>query len=480
MSTQEMRGQTTIEQFRKNKRAEFEKFRQDKKTEFEQFRQRMNEEYAEMLGKPWQQYDSEAAKQKQQSPKPVRPVAPENSNPTRPETIPVGKVIPAEKPIPDIPVTLPKVTPNISKVYPVNFKFFNTPCGIEQFATPNLNININSSSSVSSAWKTLTQQETFEPLLDECIRLREEMQLCDWGYLLLAEKVASVFYPKSPNNQALLATAILNQSGYDARLCNSNGKLVMMYHPSHTIYAIPSIQVDGKKYYLRRDKDNGGSITTYSGDFRPSPTPIRMMIDRYPKLKAKEGTQRVFSSNNWDEAPPFELTVNPSVIEFFANYPQVDWPLYGLAPVSDELKDKLFFVMKLITEGLNEVDAVNTILNFHTKGFKYMTDGDQFGVEKPFFFDENFYYPYNDCEDRAIMFAKIVKEVLNLDVVYLEFPRHLATAVRFSPGTVVNGASVKVDGETYVLCDPTCIGGRAGLTGVKFMNAKPIVHKISQ
>ena len=61
--------------------------------------------------------------------------------------------------------------------------------------------------------------------------------------------------------------------------------------------------------------------------------------------------------------------------------------------------------MDIMTEGLGEEEAVNMILSYMNYGFKYMTDDNQFNREKPFFPDENFYYPYNDCEDRAILFS---------------------------------------------------------------------------
>ncbi|MDE6057263.1 MAG: hypothetical protein K2F93_04540, partial [Muribaculaceae bacterium] len=112
-------------------------------------------------------------------------------------------------------------------------------------------------------------------------------------------------------------------------------------------------------------------------------------------------------------------------------------------------------------------------------GFKYMTDDGQFGREKPFFPDENFYYPYNDCEDRAILFSRIVKQVLDLDAVYLFYPGHLAAAVKFSPGVNVKGATVDVDGVSYVVCDPTCIGAKAGYLHPNYAKQPVKVYKVA-
>ena len=92
--------------------------------------------------------------------------------------------------------------------------------------------------------------------------------------------------------------------------------------------------------------------------------------------------------------------------------------------------------------------------------FDYQTDQEQFGYERPLFGDELFYYPYSDCEDRSILFSILVHDLLHLDVVMLLYPGHLATAVRFTEN--VSGYYFMVNGEKYVICDPTYIGAPVG------------------
>lgn len=470
---------SSFDKFRKEKKSEFERYRKEKKTEFERFRKQLNEEYAALLGASWKVYKEHPSKEPPMRPKPIHPVAADNGTPPKVQFVPISTVIEPERPIPDIPVTLPQVTPNRKKTYPINFSFFNTPCGIGKFDTSVLSISKTDNASLRTTWSRLTASEAMEPLIDDCLRLREELQLCDWGYLLLVKKIAEVLYPHSTNCQAFLTVALLNQSGYDSRIGIRGNRLAVMFHASHQLYATSYHIINGKNYYLLGPQtDTKEKLYSYDGDYRHNPTPIRMTIDRFPRFAPPQSTVKTYSSAAWKAAPPFEITVNPSLIAFLDTYPQVDWPIYGLAPVSEELRTTLFPVMKLLTEGLDELKAVNLLLNFNNYAFNYMTDGDQFGREKPFFFDENFYYPYNDCEDRAILFAKLVNSVLGLDVVYLKYPRHLATAVRFSPNSGVTGATVTVDGKVYHVCDPTCIGAQAGYLAGAYLNAKPTVYKI--
>lgn len=471
----------SFDEYKKRVTDEFDKYRIQKKTEFEQYRHRLNEEFAARLSGEWKQYKTEPKKQLPSKPKPPKPTVVENTKPSTPTKVPVQTVVPPEKKIPDIPVTLPKIDrQKPTNQYPVSFNFYNTPCGIEKFDTSLLTLTSIDNSAVSKAWKQLTANGNLEPLLDDCLRLREEMQLCDWGMLQLAEKVAATLYPNSKDKQAFLAAAIMIQAGYDCRMLNKNGQLALAYHPSHTIYGKSMFNIDGKSYYIYGPlAEKEGKIFTYPGDFHKSPTPIRMVVDRYPQFSSPATPAKKYNSSSWTSAPAFELTVNKSVMDFFDSYPIVDWNLYGLAPVSLQVERTLFPVMEIVTEGLGEEDAVNMILSYMNYGFKYMTDDNQFNREKPFFPDENFYYPYNDCEDRAILFSKIVKNVLGLDVVYLFYPGHLAAAVRFSPGVNVKGSTVNVDGVPYVVCDPTCIGGTAGYLDKKYRDVAAKVYKVA-
>jgi len=103
---------------------------------------------------------------------------------------------------------------------------------------------------------------------------------------------------------------------------------------------------------------------------------------------------------------------------------------------------------------------VNMFLNFLQTCFGYKTDAEQFGYERPFFPDESFYFPFNNCKDRATLFAILVREFLDLEVVLLHYPGHLASAVHFTED--VEGDYLMVNGKKFIVCDPTYIGANLG------------------
>ena len=120
--------------------------------------------------------------------------------------------------------------------------------------------------------------------------------------------------------------------------------------------------------------------------------------------------------------------------------------------------------------GKSEKEAANILLNFVQTGFTYQTDDEQFGYEKPFFVDELFYYPACDCEDRSVLFSYLVRTLIGLDVVLLDYPNPIATAVCFNED--VKGGYVTLNGKPYIICDPTFIHASIGRSMPHYKNAQ--------
>jgi hypothetical protein len=126
---------------------------------------------------------------------------------------------------------------------------------------------------------------------------------------------------------------------------------------------------------------------------------------------------------------------------------------------------------------MNEDEALNMLLRFAQTAFAYKTDGDQFGREKYMFVEETLSYPYSDCEDRAVLYAWLVREVAGGDVIGLSYPGHVATAVRVR--NVKSGFStIDYDGKRYVVADPTYIGADVGMAMPQYASVRPDIVRI--
>ena len=163
-------------------------------------------------------------------------------------------------------------------------------------------------------------------------------------------------------------------------------------------------------------------------------------------------------------------------IQIGKDYLQTDVPVYASSSLSEEFRKDLLTQVSSQIQGLSEYDAVGKILDFIQHAFNYKTDWDQFGYEKSFYVEENFYYSANDCEDRAVLLAFLVRNLLHLDVHLLYYPGHEATAIRFSDQSIKGDGYVYQDGSKYIICDPTYIGAGVGQCMPEYENVKPKVE----
>ena len=162
-------------------------------------------------------------------------------------------------------------------------------------------------------------------------------------------------------------------------------------------------------------------------------------------------------------------------MEMLRHYPQMDVPEYARSSIDAKLRKEILTQIGTQIKGLSQKDAANRLIHFVQYAFDYATDGEQHGYEKAYFIEENFYYPKNDCEDRAIFYAYLVRNLLGLDVHLVEYPGHECTAVSFTDPSII-GDNYIYEGKRFTICDPTYIGAHIGMCMPDYKNTKPKVE----
>jgi hypothetical protein len=318
-------------------------------------------------------------------------------------------------------------------------------------------------------------------LLSNLKEYKDLYNLNDWGYFQLLNKVSSTLTRGDRNKSPLLTWFLLIKSGYDCRVCYADNQVYLMVPVRNKLYNILYFYFSSSSpyYYLFKGPDPATHISsfyTYEGDYPENLKPITMDLKAIPKLSDDVHTRRVTFRY---EGVEYEvvLQADKSLIVFAEYFPQTEIPLYFRTPASTVARTSLFDSLRLIIEDKSELEAVNILLRFVQTAFDYKTDDQQFGREKPLFIEETLYYPYSDCEDRSILFAYLVRELLGLKVIGLDYPGHIATAVRFTEP--VEGDALMWQGERYTVCDPTYINANAGMTMPYYIGKSPSVIHIT-
>ncbi|MCQ2274780.1 MAG: hypothetical protein MJZ86_08315 [Bacteroidales bacterium] len=447
--------QQMIAQFKNSKVRDVENFLD--------FRKKANEEYSQSLRKAWQTMHPERKHLKFSQPKPPSPTVCMPERRESPVAVSCNSFShPEAVAVPTIAsLSVSHYSQNNASI--VHVPFFGTDCNIHAepgmaFALPSLQ-----PSCIANAWESLSKP-LYDGLVRDCLEIGGNLQLCDWAYIMLTKTVSEKLLDGALNESVLLQAYLLAQSGMKVKLCTSDNHLFLMLPFAEPVYEYYYLTIEGLRYYIIGG-DEVGSVSVCQGDFYGGRQPS-VLINRYPVLSKNLASAKIVRSKRY---PDFSFQVRPNLnlIHFLNTVPRTNkWGYYAHASLSIDVKEQIYPKLTQLLNGRSETESVNMLLNLVQTGFDYATDQEQFGKEMPLFGDQTIYYPYSDCEDRAILFSILVREIVGLKVVLLGFPGHLAAAVMFSSD--VSGDYVVVDGNRYLVCDPTYIGASFGMMMPQF------------
>ena len=324
---------------------------------------------------------------------------------------------------------------------------------------------------VADAYEAMCKAD-YKPLLADCRQLKKDLKLNDWGVFLFVRDVSNALCADA-NASVVMQQFLLNELGYKSKMARraDRDQMLLFVATDCKMYGRPYFTKDGLNYY-NLTSDETCQFYMCQEDSPKAKSSIYMQITNAPLLNSgmvnsvhKNGAGTVAVS----------VDVPKSLMLFYKSMPQCDYSVYVNAKVNPAVADRLLSSLAPIVEGKSETEAANLLINFVQTGFKYATDQEQFGYEKPFFVEELFYYPYCDCEDRSVLYSYLVRNLLKLDVVLLDYPNHIATAVCFNEN--VSGDFVTVEGKKYIVCDPTYIGASIGKAMPQFKRVAAKVLK---
>ena len=454
---------------------DYQKWLKKEQQSYKNYLDEQDRAFADFLKKDWEAFKSFNGLVRDSKPKPKKmPVAKEKDKPKAkpPKPLPKIKKIP---PPPPKPRPKPQVKPVVKgSANPLKINYFALDIVLDYKKDFNLQMSRPlTNKSISSAWETLASSK-YKNLLQQLISYRKKMLLNDWGYLNLLNKVALKVLPASPNKRNLFIWFLLVKSGYDAKTAYKGDRVYLLMPAKQMIYGNKYLTLDNKKYYFITFPgyrlDLAGSVYTYKGSYKKSERPISLDLKFVPQIMNKD-TKRKLSFTFKGRKYNINVSYDNDVINYFRNYPQTEIDLYFKAPISEAADFSLISKLRPFVQDKNEVEAVNFLLRLVQTAFDYQTDQQQFNKEKYLMPEETLHYPSSDCEDRSILFAYLVRHLLGLDVVALNYPGHIATAVRFHGQ--VSGDAVNVKGARYVVCDPTYINADTGMAMPQFKTVNP-------
>ncbi|MEI6750130.1 MAG: hypothetical protein WCM93_13305 [Bacteroidota bacterium] len=462
----------TYDEWQKQEQLNFNKFKADEQKMLQKLRddysgyvKKQDKDYSDYLKKEWENFQVFSGKKAPEKPKP--------------------QSIPAYKPVPGVPFSkLPVIPPhlNVPPSIPVVIKlpviqkpepadypkdalsinFF----GVKVYLDIDQNLKNCATSkkgkqAITTFWDNASKTN-YNSLVNQLMEAKARFNVNDYGYFMLVQETAnSVFpMPEHQDSRCLLEWFLMVRTGYDARIAYNENQIAILLPSYNTLYSKQYLTINNLSYYFVSPFE-GNNIMTYDKSYDPANSPIDFNI-KSPMNFGLKPVKKTIPYAYRGKTYSFEIAYDPGVMQFYRNYPQLEMEVYFNAAMSMDTKETIADNFKPILANLSEPDAVNIILNFVQTAFEYKTDQEQFGREKFFFAEELFYYPANDCEDRSALFSYMIRNLLALEVIGLESPNHMFTAVHFSKEEP--GDYITYSGEKFIVADPTYINAPFGRT----------------
>ena len=452
-------------------------FNQNRVNNFNEYRQKINAEYISKTREKWNAFRySQPLPVPDKDVKPVPPVIMKDDDARKKKEDRLIKIKTVVKPVQ--PKPRPQPVAPIEEVpeepaKQLSFQYLATSWKARTPEASLVRLAGVSENAVADGWEKLCQP-AYNNLVVDCLKLRSQYKLCDWEYLMMLQALSQKLLGNGTNEATLLMAFLYSQSGYKIRLGEAGGKLQMLYASQHVIYGKRYFTLDGDKFYPLNDKV----------------TDIRINEAKYPKEQSLSLWVPISPYASFQASPSRELkakrypnmsvkvSVNKNQLPFYESYPTSEvggnfmtrWAMYANTPICAEAQKELYPQLKKGLTGISELMCVEKLLNWVQTAFVYKYDEDVWGGDRAFFPDETLYYPYCDCEDRSILFTRLVRDLLGFKCVLVYYPGHLASAVAI-PGDA-KGDYLMVNGKRFMICDPTYIGASVGNTMPDMNNAE--------
>ena len=440
----------------------FSDFKRVQSESFTKFRDKKDNEFSKYLQAQWEKYYAyiSPSMYEQEKPKIIPVLAPKRVQNVGPNL--VINIKPAEKVL---------TSPKKKQIgHDVSFEFFGTLLGFDiDKKMKNATFYPQTQKGILNFFSVLATSN-YDDLLYGIEVTCKDMNLNDWGTYLLVNKLSKTLFI-SPDDAKLFSWFLFNKMGYKVKVALDMDKHIVLLHAiKGVMYSTPNYMLNKKKYYVISHYNKGsiGSIYTYTQEYPQATKVFDFELKTLPNLQQNIHKKTV-SFKEYGKVYSASYSYNQNLIDFMDSYPQVDYKVFFNAPFEYETYKDIAKDIKQYTDHKKASAALNFVLRFVQKAFKYERDDTQFGREKVMFAEETLYYDKSDCEDRAVLYARLVKDLFGISVVGVKYKDHMSTALHVP----MRGESVKVAGQRYVLADPTYVNASLGQSIPKYKSIIP-------
>jgi len=327
---------------------------------------------------------------------------------------------------------------------------------------------------LSSFWEEASSAK-YADVIPALREQANQLGLGDWGYVQLVFRVSMLLARGDTSLARLLSWHLLVKSGYAVRVGFSASNAYTLVKVQQTLFGVSFFTIGSDRFYIidiSGRQPDPSSVQTYEREYPGATKAAALTVRSMPQFGA-DPMRRSLPFSYKDQSYTLTLDVSRNLMRYLDTYPQMDLDVYLDAESTATGTTSLLAQLRPIIAGLSNTEATELLLHFVQTAFSYKTDGDQFNREKWMLPEETLFYPYSDCEDRAILFAFLVRKLVDADVVGLVYTDHVSTALHLPAQP--SGDALMFNGMRFVVADPTYINATIGMAMEQYRGVTPRV-----
>lgn len=473
---------------------EFRQWMAEQQSRFAAFRDQQDADFARWLNEQWVAFDTfmqqppSAAPKPEDAPtwmppepEPIVPAEPEVEDrpvivPEVPSETPISPVTPApdaarpdapvpETPLPELAIPAPQVVPPSPIAPPtgqriaLQYEGLRAELRVSQPLQGRLPARINDRA-IADYWQVMSGWRGADEVNRLVTELARRHHLNTYDQLLVTHAFAGQLVERA-EAQTLLTWYLAVRQGLQVRVGYDDRSVYLLVATRQSQYNVPYVTYQGVRFYAFSPEERypTGQITSYSEQHQRASSFVEMRPHASLNVGGSWTTRTVILSfNGIDES--FALPVNEALVRHFQRYPQLSLQDYFAQPMPVVMRDALRAQLLPRLQGLSPLEQANYLLRFVQFATGYKTDQEQFGQENYQHPVESFYNGYNDCEDRALIYILLVRDLLQVESVALYFPGHVAAGIRLPPQSGLG--STAVGNATFYWADPSYLHAPVG------------------
>lgn len=451
----------------------FEEFKRSQSESFKKYKDEKDVAFNKYLKAQWNAYSAKKVAEEYEKPKPskipkAKPLEVKKVGPLVNVKVEEKKPVVEKQKVIEEPIE-EDVEVKITVKKDIEFDFFGSRLGFNiPLDVKRATFYPRNQEGISNYFDSVASSE-YEPFIKSIRKVKKELELNDWGVYLLVNEITKRAYNVDDNSK-LLSWFIFNKLGYAVKVGLAKKHVIVLYSSDKTIYSTPNYSFGKKKYYIisRYAQSSVGRLYSYEQNYPGSDKALDLSIDKLPNFVENIKTKEIGFREDEKEFK-VKIDYNQNLIDFMGTYPQADYETYFNAPLQKSTYNQLAEAIKKEVDGKKMSEALNFVLHFVQKSFKYQMDNAQFGREKVMFAQETLYYDKSDCEDRAVLFSNLIKDLFGVGVIGVKYKDHMATAL-YIP---MDGDTVYAGSKRFVIADPTYINSSIGQSMPKYKPKKP-------